>query len=219
MFIGHFAVGLAAKRVAPRASLGTLFLAAQFLDLLWPTFVLLGIETVKIAPGITAVTPLDFTSYPYSHSLVATLGWSLVFAWVYWSLRRNLRESVVLGFAVASHWVLDFVTHRPDMPLALGNGPRVGLELWASRPWTLAVELPMFAAGCALYLGGTRARDRTGTFACWGLIVFLLVAYFAALFGPVPPSVEALGWGGQSVWLLVLWGYWVDRHRETRIHA
>jgi len=215
VFIGHFAVGLASKRVAPRASLGTYFLAAQFLDLLWPTFLLLGLETVRIVPGITVVTPLDFTSYPYSHSLAAALGWSVLFALVYFGLRRNLRESVVLAICVLSHWVLDFVTHRPDLPLTLGGSVRVGLELWASRGWTLAVELSMFLAASTLYLRGTQARDRTGSLACWALLGFLLVAYFGAIFGPPPPSVPALGWGGQSVWLLVVWGYWVDRHRAA----
>ena len=76
MFIGHFAVALGAKKVAPAVSLGTMFLAAQLADLLWPTFVLLGIERVEIAPGATAVTPLDFVSYPYSHSLLALALWS-----------------------------------------------------------------------------------------------------------------------------------------------
>ncbi len=219
MFIGHFAVGLASKRVAQRASLGTLFLAAQFLDLLWPTFVLLGIETVRIAPGITVVTPFDFTSYPYSHSLVAALGWSVLFALVYWGVRRNARESVVLALCVLSHWVLDFVTHRPDLPLTLGGSARVGLEMWSSLALTLSVELGMFALACFVYLRATRERDRTGRFACWGLMVFLLVAYLGAIFGPPPPGVEALGLGGQSVWLLVAWGYWVDRHRAVRLNA
>ena len=217
MFIGHFAVGLAAKRAAPRASLGTYFLAAQFLDLLWPTFLLLGIESVRIAPGITAVTPLDFTSYPYSHGLVSVLGWSVLFALAYLALRRDGRTALVLGLCVASHWVLDWITHRPDLPLGFGASRRVGLELWASRPATLAVELVMFAAGCVLYAGATHARDRTGKLAFAGLVAFLLVAYFAALFGPPPPSAESLGWGGQSVWLLVAWGWWVDRHRAPSV--
>ncbi len=213
MFIGHFAVGFASKRVAPRASLGTLILAAQFLDLLWPTFVLLGIESVRITPGITVVTPLDFTSYPYSHSLLAAGGWSVLFGFVYWLVRRNRRESVVLGFVVLSHWILDFVSHRPDMPLDLSSQTRVGLELWSSLVLTLLVELSMFAGACALYLGATRARDRVGRYACWGLLAFLLVTYLAAQFGPPPPNVDAMLWTTQSMWLLVAWGYWVDRHR------
>lgn len=216
MFAGHFAAGFGAKRAAPAVSLGTLFMAAQLLDLLWPWFILLGIERVRIAPGITAVTPLDFVAYPYSHSLVAALGWSILFGAVYWLARRNLRGSIVLGALVLSHWVLDFVAHRPDLPLGLGAGsPRLGLGLWYSRPATLAVELAMLFAGAAIYARSTEARDRAGRYGFWGLVAFLLAAYLAALFGPPPPSVTALGWGGQSVWLLVLWGYWLDRHRAT----
>jgi hypothetical protein len=88
MFLGHFGVGFGAKRFAPRASLGTLFLAALFADLLWPTLLLLGVERVRIAPGITRVTPLDFVSYPISHSLALIALWGLVFAALYWAARR-----------------------------------------------------------------------------------------------------------------------------------
>ncbi|HEY8021798.1 MAG TPA: hypothetical protein VIH93_11885 [Thermoanaerobaculia bacterium] len=216
MFAGHFAVAFGGKRAAPAVSLGTLFMAAQFLDLLWPCFLLLGIEEVRITPGITAVTPFDFVSYPYSHSLVAAVGWSLLFGGGYWLVRRSLRGSVVLGALVLSHWVLDLVAHRPDLPLGLGAGsPRVGLGLWSSLPATLAVELLMLLTGVVIYGRSTTAKDRAGRYGFWGLVAFLLAAYLAALFGPVPQSVTALGWGGQSIWLLVIWGYWLDRHRSA----
>jgi hypothetical protein len=216
MFIGHFAVGFAAQRATPVVSLGTLFLAAQFLDLLWPTFVLLGIEEVKIVPGITAVTPLDFVSYPYSHSLVAAIGWSILFGTVYWCVRRQWLSSALLGLLVLSHWVLDFIVHRPDLPLGFGSSTRVGLELWSSRPATLAVELLLFVVGVVLYGRSTEPRDRAGRYGYWGLIVFLLVAYFADVYAPPPPSVSALAWGAQAMWLPVLWGYWLGRHRSPR---
>src|SRR5512139_3691369 len=138
MFLGHFAVGFAAKRLAPRASLGTLFLAAQFIDLLWPLLVLLGIERVRIAPGITTVTPLDFEHYPWSHSLFAVSVWGVLFATVYLFIRRDRRASLVLGLAVLSHWLLDFLVHRPDLPL-LPGGERFGLGLWNSLAGTLVV--------------------------------------------------------------------------------
>ncbi len=216
MFVGHFAVGFGAKRAAPGVSLGTLFLAAQFLDLLWPTFLLLGLESVRIAPGITAVTPLDFVSYPWTHSLAAAAAWGALFGGLFWLIRRRLRDAALLALAVVSHWVLDFLTHRPDLQLRPGSATRVGLELWASLPATLTVELALFLAGVVLYARATRARDRAGRIGFAALVAFLLVAYFAALFGPPPPGVAALGWGGQSVWLLVLWGYWLDRHRPAR---
>ena len=213
MFLGHFAMGLGGKRPAPAVSLGTLFLAAQFLDLLWPTLVLLGVETVRIAPGNTAVTPLEFVSYPISHSLVAALVWSLLFGGVHWLVRRRPSDAVVLGGVVFSHWLLDFVTHRPDLQLAPGAHARLGLGLWHSRPATLAVELTLFAVGTLLYARVTRPRDRAGRWGYVALVGFLAVTYLMALFGPPPPSVSALGWVGHSVWLLVAWGYWLDRHR------
>jgi hypothetical protein len=114
MFIGHFALGFGAKRWAPAVSLGTLFLAAQFVVLLWPTLLLLGIEHVRVVPGITAFTPLDFTHYPVSHSLLAGVGWGIALGGGYALLRRNRRAAVVIGLLVLSHWMLDFVTHRPD---------------------------------------------------------------------------------------------------------
>ncbi len=212
MFLGHFAVGFAAKRYAPRASLGTLFLAAQFIDLLWPLLVLAGIERVRIAPGITVVTPLDFEHYPWSHSLLMVLVWGVLFAAVYFLIRRDRRGGLVLGLAVVSHWVLDWLTHRPDLPLAPG-AERVGLGLWNSFAGTLVVELGLFALGVYLYVRATRARDRVGSWALWSLVVFLAAIYAGNLFGAPPPDAMAIAWAGQAQWLLVAWGYWVDRHR------
>ena len=128
MFIGHFGVGFGAKAAAPRVSLGTLLLAAQFLDLLWPIFLLLGIESVRIDPGNTAVTPLDFVSYPLTHSLLTGVGWGGLLGGAYALHRRWLRGAVVVAATVVSHWVLDWVSHRPDLPLIPG-GNKVGLGL------------------------------------------------------------------------------------------
>lgn len=212
MFLGHFAIGFAAKRYAPRASLGTLFLAAQFIDLLWPLLVLAGVERVRIAPGITGVTPLDFEHYPWSHSLLMVLVWGVLFAAVYFLIRRDRRTSLVLGLAVVSHWVLDWLTHRPDLPLAPG-AERVGLGLWNSFAGTLVVEVGLFALGVYLYVRATRARDRIGSWALWSLVVFLAAVYAGNLFGAPPPDAMAIAWVGQAQWLLVAWGYWIDRHR------
>ncbi len=219
MFIGHFALGMGAKKIVPSVSLGTLFLACQLADLLWPTLVLLGFETFRIQPGITVVTPLDFVHYPYSHSLVALLLWGALLALGYLAFRRSPSRGIaaaVIGALVLSHWVLDFLTHRPDMPVTLGGPARLGLGLWNSLPATLAVELLLFAVGAGLYARSTEARDRWGSLGFWGLVGFLLVVYFANFFSPPPPSVTAVAWTAQAVWLLVLWGYWVDRHRRPR---
>ena len=213
MFIGHYALAFAAKRAAPAVSLGTLVLAAQFLDVLWPIFVLAGIERFEIAPGITAVTPLDFISYPYSHSLLATAVWAGLFGAAYLALRGIRRAALVLAALVLSHWLLDAVSHRPDMPLVPGGGTRVGLGLWNSVPATLVVEGLLFAACLWSYLRFTRANDRIGSVNLWALVAVLLLAYFGAVFGPPPPSVDAVAYTGLLGWLFVAWGYWIDGHR------
>ncbi|QXE92113.1 hypothetical protein KP001_06180 [Geomonas subterranea] len=215
MFIGHFAVGLGAKAAAPKTSLGTLFLASQFVDLLWPTLLLLGFERVHIAPGITSVTPLDFEWYPISHSLLAVTGWAVLVALVYQAARKYTPGAIVLGLAVLSHWFLDLVVHRPDLPLVPGGSMKVGMNLWNSLAGTFIVEMGLFAVGLVLYLRKTNARDAVGRWGLWALIVLLMGIYLGNLFGPPPPSVAAIAWVGQSQWLLVLWGYWVDRHRTA----
>lgn len=216
MFIGHFGVGFGAKAAAPKTSLGTLFLASQFVDLLWPTLLLFGVERVRIVRGIPKVTPLDFEWYPISHSLLAVIGWGVLFALVYQAKKRYPRGAVVLGLAVVSHWLLDLIVHRPDLPLVPGSSVKVGFDLWASLPGTLVVEVGIFAVGVVLYLRKTVAKDAVGRWALWALIVVLMAVYLCNLFGPPPPNVTALAWVGQSQWLLILWGYWVDRHRAVQ---
>lgn len=217
MFLGHFAVGFAAKRVAPDVSLGTLFLAAQLADLLWPVFVLLGLEVVAVAPGATAVTPLDFVSYPWSHSLLTLAVWGALLGGLWWAVRRGRAAAALwIALLVVSHWLLDVASHRPDMPLMPGDGTRLGLGLWHSRAGTLAVEVLLLLAGVALYARATTARDRTGRIALWGLVGFLLAIYAANLLGPPPPSPAFVAWGSLAMWLLVAWGYWLDRHRRPR---
>ena len=121
MFIGHFGVGFAVKKAAPGISLGLLFIAVQFLDLLWPTLLLLDIEHVVISPGITKSTPLDFTDYPISHSLIMVIGWGFAFGLIYWLVKRKIHHAIVLAACVASHWLLDLIVHRPDLPCIPGN--------------------------------------------------------------------------------------------------
>jgi hypothetical protein len=215
MFIGHFGVGLAAKKAAPSVSLGTFSLAVQFVDLLWPVFLLLGLERVCIQPGDTVVTPLDFVRYPFTHSLVTGTGWALLFALAYLAVKRNRRAAVILGLGVISHWVLDWIVHRPDLPLYPG-GPKVGLGLWNSVAGAVAVEGGIFGLGLALYVMTTRARDRVGHWALWSLVSLLVAVYFANLLGGPPPSATAVAWAALAVWLLVPSGYWIDRHWVPR---
>lgn len=214
MFIGHIALGLAAKRLTPHVSLAALLVAAQLADVLWPIFIAAGIEQVRIDPGNTAFTPLDFVSYPYSHSLVLLVFWGIVFALGYRFLVGGRATLSVLSLLVVSHWILDVITHRPDMPLYPG-GPKFGLGLWNSIPGTIAVEVPLYAFGLWVYMRTTRARDGIGRWAFLSLAAFLAVAYVGNLFAEPPPSLSAL-WITALVAALVLtlWSWWADRHRD-----
>jgi hypothetical protein len=215
MFIGHFGLAFGAKKAAPAVSLGALFAACQLADLLWPTLLLLGYEQVEIQPGATRFTPLNFVSYPYSHSLVALCVWGVAFGAIYTALRRaRVSAFMTIALLVVSHWMLDYVTHRPDMPITMRGADRVGLGLWNSIPGTLAVEAAIFSIGLAVYLRETAPRDRIGSIGLWCLAGFLVVVYIANSFGPPPPTVTAVAWSAQALWLLVIWGYWIDNHRR-----
>ena len=192
MFIGHFAVAFAAKRAAPKVSLGTLFIACELVDIAWPVFLLAGLERAAIHPGITAFTPLEFIHYPWTHSLLMGVAWAVLFALLHFSFFRNRTSSMVLGAVVLSHWLLDAIAHRPDLPLAPGGEARIGLGLWHSVPATLALEGALFAAGLALYLQGTKPNDGAGRWGLWALVAFLLVAYAGAAFGPPPPGMASI---------------------------
>ena len=215
MFVGHFALGFAAKRAAPQVSLALLFAACQLADMMWPVFVAAGFESVRIAPGITAFTPLDFVSYPYSHSLVALCLWGIVLGSACWLLGTKGSASFLIAGLVVSHWLLDFVSHRPDMPIYPGSA-LWGLGLWNSVPATLIVELLLFGAGVWLYSSGTRATDATGRWSFVALTLFLLVSYFASVAGGPPPSVTAVyvvGLAGALV--IIVFSWWTDRHRQA----
>jgi hypothetical protein len=215
VFVGHFGAGLAAKGEAPRVSIGTLFLSVQLADGLWPVLLLAGVEHVRIVPGIMRASHLDLWDYPVSHSLLALAAWGVLFGSVYFLARRYLAGALVVAAGVVSHWVLDFLVHRPDMPI-LPRGPYVGLGLWNSLPATLALEGGLYAAGIVVYLRATRAKDAVGVWALWTMLMTLPALWLAALLGPPPPNVKTLAVSGLAGWLFVPWGYWIDRHRTRR---
>ncbi len=217
MFIGHIAVGFAAKRAAPKATLGILVAAALLLDLIWPLFVLAGWERVAIDHGNTAFTPLAFVYYPISHSLAGAAAWALLFAGGYWAATSYRRGAIVIGLAVLSHWWMDVVVHRPDLPLYPGSKTYAGLGLWNSVAGTIAVEATIFAAGVWLYAAVTKARNRIGEFAFWSLVLFTLAVYSAnASGGPLPPSSQAVALVSLAQWLFIPWAAWCDRYRVQR---
>jgi len=216
MFIGHFGVGFGAKSQAPKVSLGTLFFAAQFIDLLWPTLLLLGVERVKIVPT-TALTPLEFTHYPISHSLLMVVVYGLAFGIGYYLYRKHLKSAIVLGLCVISHWFLDLIVHRPDLPLTPAEVTKLGFSLWNHPALSIGIEGIIFVFGVYLYLRVTKAKNRVGGYAFWALVVFLVVIHLTNILGPPPPSVRMIAWAGQLQWLIVGWGYWVDHNREWRV--
>ena len=215
MFIGHVATALAAKKIDSRPSLGTYLLAATWPDVLFSLLLLGGWEQVTIAPGHTAMMAMAFPNYPYSHSLVSALVVGAVMAALYWIFRRNTRAAAVLAGLVLGHWVLDVITHVPDIPVGL-TGPKVGLGLWNSIPATFAVEGLLFIAGGMLYRRATHARDAIGRWALAAFIVLLAILYIAGPLGPPPPSATAVTVvNNVSLWLLIIWAIWIDRHRSA----
>lgn len=224
MFLGHYGVALGLKRAEPKLSLGTLFLATQFVDLLWGAFVLLGWERVEIVPGYTAASPFAFPDYPISHSLVAAVAWGAVAAAAYfsWPTRdtaRHARAALVVGLAVLSHWWLDVVVHVPDLPLAGNDSPKLGLGLWRRVPATVAVELLLFGAGLALYMSyrSRRHRPRIGPVAA--VAAALVVLFLSSLVGPAPATPTQVGVG--AIVLIVvaaLAAAWADRAAPAAPH-
>jgi len=218
MFAGHFGLALAAKRATPRTSLGTLFLGAQLLDLVWPVFLIVGIEQVRIVPGLMAASPFDFVHYPWTHSLLMACAWGMLVGGIYFAARRDARGAAIVGALVVSHWVLDFPMHRPDLPLWPG-GPVVGLGLWRSIPITLLLEAILFGGGALAYARATVAHNRIGSIGYGVLVAFIAVAYLSVVFGPPPADAHAMAWTTLVMWLFVPVGAWIDRHRTLRTAA
>lgn len=183
MFVGHYGVSFAAKRAAPAVPLWVLFVAVQLLDIIWAPLILLGVEKVRIVPGITASNPLDLSYMPYSHSLVAALAWSAIAAAVYLARGHGRRPALVVGGAVFSHWVLDFLVHRPDLPL-VDDAAKVGLGLWNFPVPALALEALLVFGGMWLYFKVSPVRRLP-------MVIFAIAMFIAqtvVFFGPPPSS-------------------------------
>ena len=214
MFIGHFAVGFASKPVAPRTPLPWLMAAPLFLDLLWPIFLLAGIESVKIVPGITAFTPLDLHDYPYTHSLLMAVVWSVLYGGVVFARYRDRLGALVCAAGVFSHWILDFITHRPDMPLYPGSTTYLGLGLWNSIAGTLIVESLIFVGAVAFFARRVRPLARRGAISLWSFVLLLVALYVANAVSPPPPNETALAYGALLGWIAVPWAIWIERTRK-----
>jgi len=215
MVIGHFGVGFGAKKFAPKISLGTLFIAVQWADLLWPVLLLLNVEYVEVLKGNPKI-PLNFTYYPITHSLLMGIFWGFCFGLLYWLVKRNVRNAIVLGICVVSHWVLDLLVHRPDLPLFPDDSDKVGFGLWNYPLVAILIEAAIFITGLVLYFKSTRATRSSGNWGLWVLVVLLVLNQIAGAVSPMPSSGHAIGWAAQYQWIFVLLGYWVDRGRGER---
>lgn len=213
MFIGHYGVGLGAKKYAPGVSLGLLFIAVQFADLLWPWLLIFKVEHVALRPGTNMFNFIDF---PYSHSLFMIAIWSVLFGGVYWLFKKDARAAIVLGICVLSHWILDFIVHFSDLPLYPGSTHMYGLGLWASRPGTLVAEFAFLFGGLYLYLKSTKPKNNRGKWGLWVLIFLLVSLYLMTFFGPPPTGVDSVGWEAQSLWIFVILAFWVDKNRALK---
>jgi membrane-bound metal-dependent hydrolase YbcI (DUF457 family) len=215
MFIGHYGVALAAKKTEPSLSLGTTIMATQFIDLLWPILLLTGLEDVVIDPGITAFNAFNFTHYPYTHSLLGCLIWGGVFGLVYFLITKDKKAAIISGLLVLSHWVLDFITHRPDLPLTFGENMKVGLGLWNYKLVTLIVESTIYTVGAALYLTVTRQKNKLGSILIAVFLISMAGMYLSMAFGPDPASEKSIATQALFGWLVVALGYWIDFNRTT----
>ncbi len=217
MFVGHFAAGFVAKRIAPKVSLGTLVLASMLSDLLWTIFMIAGIEHVNIKPGIGAANYLDAYDIGYSHGLLMTTIWAALLAAAYSFRRRYPRGAWVLFAAVLSHWLLDWVSHTPDMPIAPGVDSHFGLGLWSSVPATLIVEGGFWLLAIIIYVRANHAEKRAGVYVFWGVIILLTLAWYNNIAGPPPSNPAAMGITSLIFFsLVVAWAYWINRLRPLK---
>jgi membrane-bound metal-dependent hydrolase YbcI (DUF457 family) len=213
MFIGHFGAAFASSRAAPRVSLGVLVAASQLPDLIWPVLVLAGVERIRIVHGENSFLNLVFEHYPWTHSLAMVVVWAVIAALLYRMWRRDGAGAATVGALVISHWVLDWITHVPDLPLYPG-GPGYGLGVWRSPILTFALEIPLFAIGVWLYARQTRGRDAIGRAGLWSMVGFMLIIHVVNATSPPPASTAAVGWGALAAWLLPIWAAWADHHRD-----
>lgn len=217
MFVGHYGVGLTAKWFAPKTSLGTLVFAALFADLLAWSLVVAGVEHFAIKPGITTTNPLDLYDYSISHGLATDFAWAALLAVTYYAIRRYGRGGVLIFVAVLSHWVLDFIAHRPDMPLAPGVHKYYGLGLYNSRPGIIAVEGLVWLIGIVFYLDCTRSRRRAVTYVFWLGAALLTWVWAMSLKGAPPPGTIVQAGISSLVFMVITlaWAYAVDHWRTT----
>jgi membrane-bound metal-dependent hydrolase YbcI (DUF457 family) len=217
MFVGHFGLSFAAKKVAPKVSLGTMFIATQFVDILWPFLLIFHVEKVAIVPNYTKTNALEFLYFPYTHSLLMGVVWGIVVGGIYWLIKKDKRGALIVGLGVLSHWLLDLIVHTADLPLTPFSDYKVGFGLWNQVLIAQIVEIALFLAGLYIYATFTKAKNKIGKWAFWSLAIFLLIFNFANTFGPPPPNSLMTLFVSSVVLMAIIAGlaYWVDRNREA----
>ncbi|MCE9499486.1 MAG: metal-dependent hydrolase [Leptospira sp.] len=220
MFVGHYSISFALKKTDKKISLGMLFLAVQFVDILWAIFILLGVEKVRITPGFTESNALDLYYMPYTHSLPAVILWSVlvggIFYW-YHSADKEvaIRIAVAMGLAVFSHFIIDLFVHKQDLPL-LGNTFKVGFGLWDYRWYAFVTETGFLFGGFWLYLQATTGSGISGKYSMWIYIIFLqIVNTINFFFNPPPDNPEMAAISALVAYLaLAAVAFWLDKKRD-----
>lgn len=216
MFIGHFGLSFAAKKAAPKVSLAILFIATQFVDIVWPFLLISNVEKVAVVPGYTETNAFEFVYYPYTHSLLMNMVWGVITGILYWLFKRDKRGAVVVGLCVLSHWFLDLIVHTADLPLSPFSDYKVGFGLWNHVFITLFIETALFLVGVYIYATVTKAKNKIGKWGFGTLAILLLLFNFANTFGPTPSAsvMKLFAASIPSLALIIAFAYWVDRNRE-----
>ena len=216
MFIGHFGLSFAAKKAAPKVSLGTMFIATQFVDILWPFLLISHVEKVAIKPGYTKSNALEFLYFPYTHSLLMCVFWSVLVGVIYLLVKKDKRGALIVGLGVLSHWFLDLIVHTADLPLTPFGNFKAGFGIWNNVFLAQIIEIALFSICVYIYALCTKAENKVGKWVFWLLIIFLLIFNFANTFGPPPPDSLTTLFVSSVILMSIIIGlaYWVDKNRE-----
>ncbi|MDZ3830235.1 MAG: hypothetical protein U0S50_00290 [Sphingopyxis sp.] len=218
MFIGHFAPALIVAARPNAAGLGTLFVAAQLVDIGFAALLVPGIEAMRIIPGFTAMNPMDLYHMPYTHSLLGTLLWAAGFGALVWGVTRHRAAAAGAALVVLSHWFVDLAVHAPDLTL-FGAPPKLGLGLW-NHP-AIAMPLEFAFIGGALFYYAARTTAPTGNRRLWLLAGLLALAQTIDWFGPKEDAyslaVPATMLSAYALLCAAAW--WAGRNRTPRAAA
>jgi len=212
MLVGHLAVGFISKRIEPKLSLGTCLLAPLLADLLLFVFVILGIEQIEFGSGSGAAQFLHAINIGYSHSLLMGVVWAALLAGAYYALRHSVRAASILVAGVISHWVLDVISHQPDMPLAPGVNTELGFRLWSSIPATLAIEGGLWVVALIAYARMPARRSWPWWIVFGAGVLLLTLSWIGNISGPPPANPRTAPMASLIfITLVVAWGHWLNR--------